>query len=406
MGAPPRAVAVTGIGVVSALGLTRAEFWRALVEGRSGIRPITLVDCAPLRFKHGAEVPDYDPAARFDQKQLQFLDRFAQLALLAVREAVADADVSWSDPLRERTAVVSGTSIGGQGSQDAGFAEVYLRGSNRVHPLTVPRIMPNAGASEISRELGITGPVYTVSTACASASHAIGQAFWMVRDGIADLALAGGSEAPISFGMLKAWEALRVVSPTTCRPFSRDRDGMILGEGAGFLVLEPRERAEARGARVYAEVAGFGMGADAHHLTQPSVEGPERVMRAALADARLDPDDVGYVNAHGTATDLNDVTESEAIRRVFGARAGRLPVSSTKSMHGHALGAAGGLEAAATVLALAESLLPPTANFTEPDPRCGLDCVPNQARPARVGSALSNSFAFGGLNAVLAFRRA
>ena len=401
-----RRVVVTGIGVISALGRNRSEFWKALLEGRSGIRPMTLVDPAPLRFKRAAEVPDYEPAAFFDPKQAQMLDRFAQFALVAAREAVADAGVEWTDALRERTAVITGSSIGGQTYHDEAFAELYRRGGTRAHPLTVPRIMPNAGASEISRELGVTGPTYNVSTACASSSHAIGQAAWLLRDGRADVAVAGGSEAPLSFGMLKAWEGLRVVSPTTCRPFSRNRDGMILGEGGAMLLLELRERAEARGARIYAELAGFGMSADAFHLTQPSAEGPARAMRAALQDAGLAPEEIGYVNAHGTATDINDVTETQAIQAVFGPHARRLAVSSTKSMHGHALGAAGALEAAATVLALSAGVLPPTANFTEPDPRCPLDCVPNEARAAQVAAALSNSFAFGGLNAVLAFRAA
>jgi len=254
-------------------------------------------------------------------------------------------------------------------------------------------------------EYGITGPSYTISTACASSTHALGQAFWLVRHGLAELAVTGGSEAPFSLGNLKAWEAMRVVSPDTCRPFSKDRRGMILGEGAAMLVLEPLEAALARGAHVYAEIVGFGMSADAHHITQPSVEGPARAMRAALEDARIQPDQVGYINAHGTGTLANDPTETKAIRLVFGAHTERIAVSSTKSMHGHSLGASGAIEAVATALALERALLPPTANFTQPDPACDLDVVPNAARPAQVDYALSNSFAFGGLNAVVALRR-
>ncbi len=265
--------------------------------------------------------------------------------------------------------------------------------------------MPNAGASHISMEFGISGPAYTVSTACASSNHAIGQAFWMVRSGAAELAVAGGSETPFSFGFLKAWEAMRVVAPDTCRPFSRDRRGLILGEGGAMLVLEPLERAQARGAPVYAEIAGFGMSSDAGHITTPSTDGPARAMTAALEDAKSAPEAVGYISAHGTGTPSNDPTETRAIRQVFGAHAGKLAVSSTKSMHGHALGAASALEAVATVLALRNGILPPTANFTTPDPECDLDVVPNQSRPAEVEYALSNAFAFGGLNAVLAFRR-
>jgi nodulation protein E len=254
-------------------------------------------------------------------------------------------------------------------------------------------------------EFGLTGPAFTISTACSSSNHAIGHAFWMVRQGLADLALTGGSEAPFSMGLLKAWEALRVVSPDTCRPFAKDRRGMILGEGGAMLVLEPLEAARARGTQIYAEIVGFGMSADAHHITQPSVEGPAQAMSAVLADAGAPPDAVGYINAHGTGTPSNDPTEARAIYAVFGPRAAELPVSSTKSMHGHTLGAAGAIEAAATALALRNGILPPTANFTEPDPECELYVVPNVARPAEVEYALSNSFAFGGLNAVLAFRR-
>jgi nodulation protein E len=400
-----RRVVVTGLGVISALGRDRAAFWDALREGRSGIGPIEAVDCSQLRFQNGAEVRGYNPDDYLDPKESGFLDRFAQFSLIAAREAVADAGIEWTPELRESAAVVTGSCVGGQCTQDQGFVDLYLERRPRVHPLTIPRTMANAGASRISLEYGLHGPVYTISTACSSSNHAIGQAFWLVRQGISDLAITGGSEAPFSMGLLKAWEALRVVSPDTCRPFCRDRRGMILGEGAAMLVLETLEAALARGARIYAEVAGFGMSSDAHHITQPSVEGPARAMRMALADGGIAPEAVGYINAHGTGTPANDPTETRAIREVFGKHAERLAVSSTKSMHGHALGAAGGLEAAATVLALHHGVLPPTANFTEPDPECDLDYVPNAARPAQAEYALSNSFAFGGLNAVVAFRR-
>ena len=266
--------------------------------------------------------------------------------------------------------------------------------------------MENAAASRISLETGVVGPTYTVSTACSSSNHAIGQAFWMVRSGAARMAIAGGSEAVFSLGFLKAWEAMRVVAPDTCRPFSRDRRGLILGEGGAMLVLEPLESAQARGATVYGEIVGFGMSSDAFHITQPSPDGAARAMRAALADAGLQPEDIDYINAHGTGTVANDATETAAIRKVFDAHADRLAVSSTKSMHGHALGAAGAIEAIATLLALRDGVLPPTANYSEPDPACDLDVVANAARPASVEFAVSNSFAFGGLNAVLAFRRA
>lgn len=401
-----RRVAITGMGAICALGRNTAEMAETLRQGRSGIGPIESADVSQLRFQNGAEVRGYSHQPYFDDRRADFIDRFAQFAVIAAREAVSAAGIEWTPELRETAAIVTGSCVGGQSTEDIGFVEVYKRGLNRVHPLTIPKTMANAGASHISMEFGITGPSFTISTACSSAGHAIGQAFWMVRNGVTDLALTGGSEAPFSFGILKAWEAMRVVSPETCRPFSKDRRGMVLGEGAGMLVLEPLDAARARGAHIYAEIAGFGMSADACHITQPSAEGAARSMRAALRDAAIAPETIGYINAHGTGTPANDSTETAAIHDVFGTHAARLAVSSTKSMHGHALGAAAALECVATVLALHDGILPPTANFTEPDPQCDLDIIPNRARQAQVEWALSNSFAFGGLNAVLALRKA
>jgi nodulation protein E len=399
-------VAVTGIGVICAIGNTRAEFAAGLREGRCGIGEITLADVSGMRFQRGAEVRGYNAEQHFDPKQIDVIDRFAQFAALAAREAVADAGVHWTDELRENTAIVTGACVGGQTTEDQQFWDVYRLQKTRVHPMTIPRTMANAGASFISMDLGLPGPAWTISTACSSSNHAIGQAFRMVRAGDAEMALAGGSEATFSFGILKAWEAMRVVSPETCRPFSKDRTGMVLGEGGAMLVLEPLERAMARGAHVYCEVIGAGMSSDAHHITQPSVSGPVRAMRMGLRDAGIRPDVVAYINAHGTGTEANDVTETAAIREVFGGHADLLAVSSTKSMHGHTLGAAGALEAAATALAMDEGFVPPTINYRERDPRCDLDVVPNAAREVRVGCAISNSLAFGGLNAVVVFRSA
>jgi nodulation protein E len=401
-----RRVAITGMGAICALGRDTCQFADSLRAGRPGIGPIESADTSQLRFQNGAEVRGYSHQPYFDDRRADFIDRFAQFAVIAAREAVEQAGIVWTPELRETAAIITGSCVGGQSTEDIGFHEVYKLGHNRVHPLTIPKTMANAGASHISMEFGITGPSFTMSTACSSAAHAIGQAYWMVRSGITDLALTGGSEAPFSFGILKAWEAMRVVSPDTCRPFSRDRRGMILGEGAGMLVLEPLDAARARGAHIHAEIVGFGMSADACHITQPSSEGAARAMRAALRDASLAPEDIGYINAHGTGTAANDVTETAAIRAIFGAHAERLAVSSTKSMHGHALGAAAALECVATVLALRDGVLPPTANYNEPDPDCGLDVIPNQARAQQVEYAISNSFAFGGLNAVLALRAA
>jgi nodulation protein E len=401
-----RRVAITGVGAICAVGRNAAEFAESICAGRPGIGPIECTDVSQMRFRNGAEVRGYSHQPYFEDRHADFLDRFAQFAVIAAREAAADAGVEWTPQARETTAIVTGSCVGGQTTEDTGFRDIYKLGQNRVHPLTIPKTMANAGASHISMEFGITGPSFTISTACSSAAHAIGQAYWMVRNGAAERAVAGGSEAPFSLGILKAWEAMRVVSPDTCRPFSKDRRGMILGEGSAMFILEPLEAARARGAHVHAEIVGFGMSADAGHITQPSAEGAARAIRAALRDAGIGPTQVGYINAHGTGTLANDAAESLAIRCVFGDHAGRLAVSSTKSMHGHALGAAAALECLATIVALRDGILPPTANFNEPDPECGLDVIPNQARRAEVEWALSNSFAFGGLNAVLALRKA
>ncbi len=401
---PGRRVAITGVGAISALGADREAFWSALQAGRPGLEPIQAVDTAGLGFDRGGEAHDFRPDEHLADPLLHLADRFAQFTIVAARQAVTDAGLEPGQLGGERCGVVTGSCVGGQTTQDEAFVRLYREGRPRVHPLSVPRVMANAGASLVSMDLGIQGPGFTLSTACSSANHALGQALWMIRAGIVDRALAGGGEAPFSYGNLVAWNAMRVVSSDTCRPFSADRSGMILGEGAAMLMLEETAAARARGARIYAELAGCGMSSDAHHITQPSEDGPGRAMSAALVDAGLEPEQIGYVNAHGTGTKANDATETAAIRSVFGAHADQLAVSSTKSMHGHALGAAGALEAAATVLALFHGLLPPTANYTTPDPECDLDVVPNAARAASVEAALSNSFAFGGLNAVLAFR--
>ena len=400
----PSRVVVTGLGAISALGHNSTEFWSALSAGCPGIAKLEGVDSGLLRFQNGAQVRGYDAARYFEEKEIGMLDRFAQFGVIAAREAIADSGIAWTEELRAQGAIVTGSCVGGQSTEDEGFVNLYQKNIPRVNPLTIPRTMENAAASRISLETGIVGPTYTVSTACSSSNHALGQAFWLVRSGAARVAIAGGSEAIFSLGFLKAWEAMRVVSPDTCRPFSRDRRGLILGEGGAMLALEDLESARARGARIYGEIVGFGMSSDAFHITQPCVDGAARAMTAALSDAGVTPEQVGYINAHGTATQANDSTETAAIRKVFGAHADRLAVSSTKSMHGHTLGAAGALEAVATLLALWHGLLPPTANYLEPDPACDLDVVPNQARSLQVEFALSNSFAFGGLNAVLVLR--
>jgi nodulation protein E len=398
-----RRVVVTGVGVLSSIGNTVAQFEESLRACRGGIGPITQVDTSRLRFHNAAEIRGFEPAEHFSE--VTWLDRFAQLGIVAARDAIADSALTWNDELRARTGVITGSCLGGIGTEDAFYFDLYHENKSRLSPTAVPRIMSNAVASHVAMEQKFTGATFTTSTACSSANHAIGQALWLIRQGTLDCALVGGSEAPIVLGHLKAWEGMRVVAPDTCRPFSKNRAGLILAEGAAMLVLETLEHARARGAKIYAELAGFGMSADANHLTNPLAEGAARAMNGALDDAGLSREQINYVNAHGTGTAANDSTETRALRQVFGSHADNLAVSSTKSMHGHALGAAGALEAAATVLAMQGNFIPPTANFVERDPSCDLDIVPNEARAAQIEAALSNSFAFGGLNAVLAFRR-
>jgi nodulation protein E len=398
-------VAVTGQGAVSPIGLTAATYWTALTEGRCGFKAPTIFATERLATKSVAEIADFVPTEHFDTRQISSLDRVAQFAVLAAREAIAQSGLSFEGALGERTAAIVGSGIGGQSTQDDNFRRFYAEKTTRFHPLIIPRTMPSAPASQISMHFGIKGPTYAISTACASATHSIGQAFHLIRAGSIDCAVAGGAEAPLTPGTVKAWEAMRILSPDTCRPFSKDRKGMMLSEGAAILVLERLDRAQARGAIILGEIIGFGMSADAGDLTAPEADGMVRAMQAALTDAALPADAIDYVNAHGTGTTANDATETRALHLTFGAHARRLAISSTKSMVGHALGAAGALEAIATLCAMRDGTIPPTMNYLGPDPDCDLDYVPNAARQAPVRAALSNSFAFGGLNAVLAMRR-
>ena len=401
-----RRVVITGIGVVSPIGSSLDKFWSAVVEARSGIGPLTIIPTDGLTIRVAAQVSDFDPSAHFSPKRLALLDRFSQFAVVAARAAVLDAGLQITEPSSLEAATIIGSGVGGQTTLDKQYFNVYAQKLPKVHPLTIPRLMGNAAACQISMDLRLKGPTYSVATACASGTHAIGQAFHLLRAGQAPFALAGGSEACLTFGTLKGWEALRVLSPDTCRPFSRTRSGMVLGEGAAVLVLETREDALARGARPYAEIRGFGTSADAGDLTAADPDGGARAIRVALRDARFSPDDVDYVNAHGTGTDLNDRTESRTLRIAFGSHADTLAVSSSKGVLGHGLGAGGALEIAITALALHTQTIPPTANFEEEDPNCDLDFVPNVARRAPIRVGISNSFAFGGLNAVLALGRA
>jgi nodulation protein E len=401
-------VAITGLGTISALGIGVPAFWDGLLAARSGVRRITLFDPTSLSIGIAAEVPAFDPLSAFTDTQLELLDRFSQLAIVAAREARKDAGLELDDETRERAGVALGTGMGGSMTTDRAYADVYLKGTQRVHPFTIPRMMPNAAAAQVTMSLGLQGPTLCFATACAASAHAIGEAAEIIRTGRADVMLAGGSDAPITLGVLRAWEAMRVLArpvngdvSSACRPFSHDRQGLVLGEGAGVVVLEEWERARRRGAKIYAELAGYAATADAGHITQPGVDAPARAAQLALARASVAPADVDYVNAHGTGTLLNDATETTILKRVFGEHAPRLAISSTKAVHGHAMAASAALELVATVLAVEHGIAPPTANYTEPDPACDLDYVPNVARERTIRAAVSNSFAFGGLNAVL-----
>jgi nodulation protein E len=400
-------VVVTGMGCVTPLGHDVASFWSGLVEGRTGLGPLTALPTDKLSVKIGGEVRGLDLQAHFPDWPPRRADRFALLAVIAARQAAAQAglqDLTAGE--RDRCAVVLGTGAAAQGTLDEGYHRLYAEGASRLHPLTVPQLMINGAVSNVAMDLGLRGPAFAVASACAAGNHAVEQALRMVAHGQAELAVAGASEACITYGTLKGWEGLRVMATDTCRPFSAHRRGMVLAEGAAVVVMEPRERAEARGAPILAEIAGAGLSCDAAELVTPDVDGAVRAMRQALADAGWDPGSVDYVSAHGTGTVLNDLTETRALHAVFGAHAGRLLVSSTKGAHGHALGASPALELVATIRALHEGVVPPTLNYLGPDPECDLDYVPLSARRAPIVRALSNAFGFGGLNAVLAVTRA
>jgi len=398
-------VVITGAGTINALGQTVPATLEAMREGRCGISELNIRDVDRLAIKIGGQVKGYDPEDRFNRQQLSLYDRFTQFTLIAAREAIAQSGLEFTGELAARAGVVLGNSGGGMTTLDENYRSVYEEGKNRVHPFVVPKLMNNAAASHVSMEFNLKGPSFTVSTACASSNHAMAQAFQMVHGGAAPVMIAGGSESMLCFGGVKAWEGLRVMSKDGCRPFSANRNGMVQGEGAGIFVFEEYEHAKKRGADILAEVAGFAMTSDAADIVMPSKQGSARAISGALKDARINPSDVGYINAHGTGTAANDKTESAAVADVFGPHADRLMISSTKSMHGHLIGGTGAVELLACIMALRDGVIAPTINYQEPDPECALDVVPNEAREAHVDVALSNAFAFGGLNAVLALKR-
>jgi nodulation protein E len=400
-----RRVVITGAGTVNPLAQDVAGSFAALSAGRCAIGVLDLPDVDRLAIKIGAQVQGWQPEVHFSRSEIALYDRFTQFALVAARQAVAQSGLVFAGDLAARSGVVLGTAGGGLTTQDDSYRTVYGEGKNRVHPFVVPRLMHNSAAAQISIAHDLQGPGFSVATACASSNHAMGLAFQMVRSGVAPVMLTGGAEAMLCFGGLKAWEGLRVMSPDGCRPFSANRNGMVMGEGAAVYVFEDHDHARARGATVLAEVIGFAMGSDASDIVMPLPEGAARVMRAALADAGLPPDAVGYINAHGTGTAANDRSEVAAIRQVFGDHADRLLVSSTKSMHGHLIGAAGGVELLACLLAL-QGTVAPTIGHQIADPECALDVVANVARRSEPEVVMSNAFAFGGMNAVLLLRRA
>ncbi|MFT7105783.1 MAG: nodulation protein E [Yoonia sp.] len=398
-------VVITGAGTINPLGADVASTMEAMREGRCGIGPLDIPNVDRLSIQIGGQVKNYDETAHFNRQQIALYDRFTQFTLLAAREAIGQSGLSFSGDLADQSGVVLGTSGGGLNTQDENYRAVYAEGKNRVHPFIVPKLMNNAAACHVSMEWNLRGPSFTVATACASSNHAMGQAFNMVRSGMARVMVTGGSEAMLCFGGIKAWEGLRVMSKDACRPFSATRNGMVQGEGAGVYVFEDYEHAKTRGAEILCEVIGFAMTSDASDIVMPSKQGAARTIAGAVKDARLNKEDVGYINAHGTGTAANDKIECAAVADVFGHHADKLMISSTKSMHGHLIGGTGAVELLACIMALRDGIIAPTIGYQEPDPECALDVVPNEAREAHVQVALTNAFAFGGLNAVLALRK-
>ncbi len=397
-------VVITGAGTINPLGHSVSDTFAAMREGVCGIGELDIRDVDRLSVKIGAQVKGYDPDVEFNRQQQALYDRFTQLTLIAAREAIGQSGLEFGGQLAAEAGVVLGTSGGGLSTLDDNYRAVYEEGKNRVHPFIVPKLMNNAAASHVSMTYNLKGPSFTVATACASSNHAMGQAFNFIRSGMARVIVTGGSESMLCFGGVKAWEGLRVMSKDACRPFSANRNGMVQGEGAGVFVFEDFDHAKARGAEILAEVVGFSMTSDAADIVMPSQQGAARAISGALSDAKIDAEKVGYINAHGTGTAANDKTECAAVATAFGRHADSVMISSTKSMHGHLIGGTGAVELLAVIMALKDNVIAPTIGYEEPDPECALDVVPNEAREAKVDYALSNAFAFGGLNAVLALK--
>ena len=408
-----RRVVITGLGVFSPVGKNPTEFFDNLMAGRSGIGHLQADFVEKLSVRIAAQVREYNPAEHFSKIKLTGIERFSQFALIAAEQAVKDAQLALAEHELPRAGVYMGSGMGGASTLEEGYVEVFQREIPRVKPLSVLLTMNNAAASHLSLAYHLQGPNVTYSTACSSSSIAIGEAYRQIKDGYADVMLAGGAESMLTHVVIKAWEALRALAledaadpAASCKPFAKDRSGLVLGEGAAVLVLEDAERAVRRGARIYAEIAGYDCSSDASHITKPDADGQTRAMLNALHNAQMQPQDIHYLNAHGTATLAGDIEETKAIKQAFGEHAYRVPVSSTKSMHGHLMGATGAVEFLAAVLALQHQAIPPTINLHQPDPECDLDYVPNVGRcNVKLNAVMSNSFAFGGSNAVLIARR-
>ena len=408
-----RRVVVTGVGLVSSVGIGTRETWKALLAGKSGIGPITHFDATEFSSRIAGEVKGFDPLQFVDKKEARKMDVFIHFALAASTFAMEDSGLEVTSKNAGRVGVFIGSGIGGFATIEREHEALLKGGPRKISPFFIPATIINLASGQVSIRFGAKGPSSATATACSASSHAIGDAFKIIQRGQADVMIAGGSEAAITPMGIGGFAAMRALSrrndepEKASRPFDNDRDGFVVGEGSGVLIVENLESARARGASIYAEIVGYGMTSDAYHITAPSLDGDgaKRVMRQAMDDAGVSPEQIGYINAHGTSTQYNDRTETIAIKEVFGEHAHRLAVSSTKSMTGHLLGGAGGMEAGITALAMKEKILPPTANFEIPDPECDLDYVPNKARPAEVEYAISNSFGFGGTNASLLFKR-
>ena len=399
----PRRVVVTGIGVSTPLGTGVEKTWSSIRESKSGVGPIESFDIEDLHIKIAGEVKDFDARNDLRSRDIFRGDRYSQLAGIAAQEAMDQSGLEVPVVNGEKAACIVGSGIGGLMTLEKSYRDLFIAKKKATNPLTLLKAIGSSGAAHISIEYGIKGPCFGTVSACSTATHAMGLVFQMIKSGQIDVGVSGASEACLNYGSMRAWQALHVLSPNGCRPFSNDRNGTVLAEGAGILVFEELEYAKARGAKILGEVLGFGMTSDAADMVNPDINGPMNAMKIALDEADLDPSQIDYINAHGTATKVNDVNETRAIKQVFGSAAEKLAISSTKSMHGHCLGAGGAIESAICLKAMEENFLPPTINLHDPDPECDLDYVPNEGRAKEINYTMSNSFAFGGLNATMVF---